>query len=54
MPILLSRALLLFEPKQLISKEYCTNYPSVPFKNVPKEGIKELKRIFSDKTVLIK
>jgi len=54
MPILLSRALILFEPKQLISKEFCTNYPSVPFKNVPKEGIKELKRIFSDKTVLIK
>ena len=54
MPILLSRALLLFEPKQLISKEFCTNYPSLPFKKVPMEGFKELKRIFSDKTVIIK
>ena len=53
MPILMTRALLLFEPKQLLSKEFCTNHPSVPFKKVPEEAIKELKRIFSDKTVII-
>ena len=54
LPILLTRALLLFEPKQLTSKEFCTNHPSVPFKKVPEEAIKELKRIFSDKTIIIK
>ena len=54
MPILLTRALILFEPKQLLSKEYCTNHPSVPFKKVPEEAIKELRRIFSDKAILIK
>ena len=46
--------LILFESKQLSSKEFCTNHPSVPFKNVPLEAVKELKRIFSDKMVVIK
>lgn len=54
MPILLTRALLLLEPKQLTSKEFCTNHPSVPFKKVPEEVVKELRRIFSDKAILIK
>lgn len=54
LPILLTRALILFEPKQLSSKEFCTNHPSVPFKNVPLEAVKELKRIFSDKMVVTK
>lgn len=54
LPILLTRALLLFEPKQLTSKEFCTNHPTVPFKSVPVDAIKELKRIFSDKMVIIK
>ena len=53
-PILLTRALLLFEPKQLTSEEFCTNHPSVPFKNVPDEAVKELQRIFSYKTIEIK
>lgn len=54
MPILLSRALILFEPKQLFSKEFCTNYPSEPFKEVPEDAVIEMKRIFSDKVILIK
>lgn len=53
MPILLTRALLLFEPRQLTSKEFCTNHPSVPFKKVPADAIKELKRIFSDRVITI-
>ncbi len=54
MPILLTRALLLFEPEQLTSKEFCTNHPTVPFRKVPEEAIKELKRIFSDKAIIIR
>lgn len=54
MPILLTRSLLLFDPKQLTSKEFCTNHPSVPFRKIPKEVFNELKRIFSDKTVISK
>lgn len=54
MPILLTRALLLFEPTQLTSKEFCTNHPSIPFRKIPEDAIKELKRIFSDKTVIIR
>ena len=52
MPILMTRALLLFEPKQLLSKEFCTIILQFLSK-VPEEAIKELKRIFSDKTVII-
>lgn len=54
LPILLTRALLLFEPKQLTSQEFCTNHPSVPFKMISEDAIKELKRIFSDKAIIIK
>lgn len=54
MPILLTRALLLCEPKQLTSKKFCTNHPTIPFRNVPEETIKELKRIFCDKAILIR
>lgn len=53
MPILLTRALLLFEPVQLTSKAFCTNHPSVPFRKVPEDAIKELKRIFSDRIIAI-
>ena len=53
MPILLTRALLLFEPKQLTLEEFCTNHPTVPFKNISKEIIKELQRIFSNKAIVI-
>lgn len=54
LPILLTRALLLFEPSQLTSKEFCTNHPSVPFKNISEDVVKELQRIFSYQTVIIK
>lgn len=54
LPILLTRALLLFEPSQLTSKEFCTNHPSVPFKNISEDVVKELQRIFSHQTVEIK
>lgn len=54
LPILLTRALLEFLPNQLTLKEFCTNHPSIPFKQVPMEAINEIKRIFSDKSVEIK
>lgn len=54
MPILLTRALLLFEPKQLLMKEFCTNHPSVPFEKVPEVAVRELNRIFSDKVIAIR
>lgn len=53
MPILLTRALLLFEPKQLASEDFHTNHPTVPLKNISKEVIKELQRIFSNKAIII-
>lgn len=54
MPILLTRSLILFEPTQLLLKEFCTNHPTVPFKNIPEGVIEELKRIFSDKAIVVK
>lgn len=53
LPILLTRVLLLFEPEQLTMKDFCTNHPSVPFRNVPESAVKELKRIFSDKVIAV-
>jgi hypothetical protein len=53
LPILLVRILLLFTPEQITETQFCLPYPNVPFRNIEREVVVEIRRIFSGNSVKI-
>jgi hypothetical protein len=53
LPVLLVRALLLFTPAQITKTQFCLPYPNIPFKNIGRETVVEIQRIFSKNSVKI-
>ncbi len=51
LPILFTRALLLFSPEQIAKTQFCLPTPDVPFKNISIEAVKEIERIFAKKSI---
>lgn len=51
LPVLLVRALLLFTPEQITKTQFYLPYPNIPFKNIDRETVAEIQRIFSKNSV---